>query len=160
MSELRTLLDGAGKNPTLEIKGYQTSSGDVIDYRVKVVGHVGYRKLVQDAITELITGKVPVMPGDSWNQAVQEQQASWSRTLTSEQPEEPEGCYSLKEDGTFVLKNLEVLSLEMQHTAEKKPVNSAEKTKMKKWIVDHTSMKRFLGQLNLCPGKYQTVTVL
>jgi hypothetical protein len=173
-SELRSLLSRF--NPAkhhLVVDGYRTSKGDVINYELALIGSEGYRALVQQSRDYLLATLLGLRPQEfkpeTWFQAVQEQVESWNKTLEGEHtpknygPEAMFSTYSIMaadEGGTTpILRNLKEIKAEIIEAGEKKKVNSASKTLAKAYIVAHTPMAEFVGQINLAPGKYTDVRI-
>jgi hypothetical protein len=171
--EIRNVLDqgyAEGKN-TFTIAGYTTSDGDIVDYRIEVIGSHGYKGLIRESLERLQSGKVtrPVeFPSVIWDAAVAEQITSWQRTLSGEQKPRagavmtPHNGYFLSEEkpDTVILRNCKKLLTVVRFTAKKATVNSSTKTLAKQYITTQTALDSFLGQLNLSPDRLESISIL
>lgn len=168
-SEVRTAL--LNKCP-LFIKGYTSSSGDVADYRVRFLPiRTGYLELVQQSLDMVKEGRVEKPDGFSvevWHQALNEQVNSWTnslegntkkRTFTVELQPHTDGYWFDPQLGSdhMVLRSLQQLDKTVVKVVEKRQVNSADKTRAKEHLARVTPIGSFIGQLNLYPGKFETV---
>jgi len=157
----------------VRITGYRNSDGAVSDYTVKLIGSEGYRALVQASLKMLMNDEIEkpkLVDGDTWLLAKQEKTDSWGKTLNSEhvpnqrqeQFKDVDGLYSQSEyePETVMLRNLELVAKVEQELGSGKTPNSQAKTLAKKYIDENTPMGRYLGQMKLAPGKFDSVTNL
>jgi hypothetical protein len=162
-------ITAASKGGTLHIRGYRSAAGAESNYTVKFLGPNGYRDLVRESLALLRAGKVtnPGFSHEDWGQAVAEKDASWEKTLGGETAPknyakplaEHEGYETyLDAPDTYILRNLMKVSEEIVTAGEEKFVKSAAKTLAKAAIDKMLPISKYLGQLNLVPGKYTSVT--
>ena len=159
----------ASKGGTLHIRGYRTGDGAEMNYTVRLLGSGGYKDLVKESLSLLREGKVfnNGFSHEDWGQAVAEKDASFQKTLDGETAPrnfarammEHEGYSSYEnEPDTFILRNLYKVSEECVTPGQAKTVKSAAKTLAKASIDKQLPIGKYLGQLNLAPGKYISVT--
>ena len=170
MNITQEAIAAAAKGGTLHIRGYRSGSGAETNYTVKLLGPDGYRELVRESLDMLKEGKVVKPEGvdlNIWILACNEKQASFEATLTGETAPrnyarsmmEHEGYSSYEDEpDTFILRNLMKVSEEIVTPGETKMVKSAAKTLAKAAIDKMLPIGKYLGQLNLAPGKYTSVT--
>lgn len=168
MNNARETIAAAAKGGTLRILGYRTGSGAEINYTVRLLGPQGYRELVRESLekTKDIT-RPDEFDSEVWAEALKEKIASFQRTLDGETVSrnfarsmmEHEGYSSYEDEpDTFILRNLLKVSEEIVTPGEVKMVKSAAKTLAKAAMDKMLPIGKYLGQLNLAPGKYNSVT--
>jgi len=172
MKAVKDLLTRA-KNESLlfDICGYQDSNGRLHDYLgLRHAGHAGYLLLVQEAV-DWAEKRKAYIPGwcnspETWIAAVVQQRESWLTTLAGghgrkaqELDYDTSGAWAENKSkpGILVLKALEVTG-EHKHVDE--PVIAEPKTMAAKctaFLRSQSPLKRFVGQLNLAPGKFASI---
>lgn len=173
-TEIITAAHASGQ--ALSIEGYITSAGAVINYTVKLLGPDGYKTLVAESLAVLEDPKrnpprpLEIAP-EVWRQALEEKMDSFRKTLsnssgahkafTKELVEHPGGYATYTGDGeTVVLRNLQEIQKTVVTPGGDKIVNSSAKTLAKAAIDRQLPIGKFIGQLNLAPGKFTSITKL
>lgn len=158
----------ASRGGTLHIRGYRTSNGAEMNYTVKLLGPNGYKDLVRESLEK--AGDLPrpaEFDNEVWAEAMAEKISSWQKTLNGDTAPrsfsralmEHEGYSTYADDpDTYILRNLMKVSEEVVTPGEEKMVKSAAKTLAKAVIDRQLPIGKYLGQLNLAPGKYISVT--
>ncbi len=138
---------------------------------VRLIGKEGYLRLVRESMDKAIAGGIPRDPqfdGPTWSQALQEQLDSWGRTITGTQPIRQHDANLVKETGfslhpekreLTILHHMEVLASAVTTASPKPATKSAAKTLAKAHIRKHSPLDRYLGQLNLAPGKFENLSI-
>lgn len=154
----------------IRITEYQSSStGEVADLTIRLIGREGYHQLIRDSLTVLRSGEIEKpadIDGETWIQAKLEQEASWVTTLVGGHDRDYGPTYTPTENGLYdtdpanpevvVLNHLE----EVEHktlVASAKTVKSRPKTVAKQYIRSRTPVRRYLGRLILKPGKFEAI---
>lgn len=158
---------------TLRIKGYRSSDGKISDFTIRLIGSDGYKELVRQSL-EFIRTKYHAKTSAQVDAAA-ELDNSWSTTLkgghgernfANALVENPMGFFkSANDPNAIVLRNMECLSENVTFEPPPAPPSSrsrgsSEKTIAKRAIESQTPLSRYIGQLNLAPGKYDTVEVV
>lgn len=166
---------------TLVINGYVTSDGDVKDYVIQLLPPSGYRDLIRDSLDELInnadTYLVDLKPADAsieeWQQAVNEQAASFKNSLSDDgkttsarvtRPLTKVGSMYFYSDElaeekvqTVIIKNVLVLSATNHSKDKEEKIPKGNIPKYKHMLRKYLPCSKYAAQLNLAPGKVSLV---
>lgn len=168
MNITQEAIAAAAKGGTLHIRGYRTGTGAEINYTVRLLGPDGYRELVRESLEKAKDIPRPCeFDPEVWAEAFKEKIASFQKTLDGNTAPrnyaralmEHEGYSSVEDEpDTYILRNLMKVSEEIVTPGETKMVKSATKTLAKAAMDKMLPIGKYLGQLNLAPGKYTSVT--
>lgn len=158
------------KNATLCIRGYKSSSGQILDYKLKIPedSHEFYLGLVKESIQAMTDGKIPRPLGvepSVWKEACMSKLVSWNKTINGEQ-EQRESHEKLakvaglleRDDGVIVLSNCELVESKLVKESDTTR-QSKELTIAKQKVASMSPLSKLSPRLNLTPDKVEDVWV-
>ena len=156
-----------------DIIGYQASDGIIHNYKgLKFAGHDGYLRLVRESV-DWAARRAAYVPGwcdsaEVWAKSVEKQSTSWLTTLNGDHGRKQQEL-KVSEDGSYAVDKgrpelviLKSLELTGDHTvtgddgATRKEPKSME-AKCTAFLRTQAPVRRFIGQLNLAPGKFLSI---
>jgi len=155
----------------IRIEGYESTSGSVCNYTVSQLPAGGYKKLVEESLTQLQELKVTndgSFEDAVFNEALSEKITSFEKTLSGEHAQrnfnetlDTHKYYATSESnpGAVVILNLKVI--ETQNLKPKtKVVNSKPKTLAKNAIEKQLPVSSYIGRMNLHPDRLKSITIV
>jgi len=154
-------------NGFIAVAGYKSKSGQVANITLQPLGSGGYHRLIHESIALVESGNV-VKPNniseEVWGVAVNEQLASWRKTLDGGHgrrngyKQKSKGFYGHdrdeSEDTAVYIRNVVVVSKTILEKGEFKEVKSRDKTLAKKALVRQTPLAKYQACLKLREGYF------
>jgi hypothetical protein len=157
------------------VKGYVDSDGVTADKHFKKLEEGGYQRLVKESVTQLLTRGVVNNEGYdtvTWGQAIDELVTTFTKTLKGESGRSYESKETLKpgpvadtaihpDHGGLVISHLVkvVEDTNVNSVEEKAARNSKPLTLAKQYIRSQLPIGKYVGRINLYPGKFNSIEV-
>lgn len=166
---VNTLREAVRSDRPVRITGYRSESGEVSDFVVRIVGKAGYHRLLSESIKEL-QKRLPSLSGVYLNAAL-ELLGSWGKSVAGQHSERnyntkesqqilQEGVYLTQDQSGASVTHMEQIERTVLHEVKAGAVNSSEKTLAKQILTKESPAGRYIGRLNLYPGKFEKIELV
>lgn len=168
---MRAIADGA----EFEVTGYRASDGGVFDYRLRVIGRHGYRKVAEsnrgqlEAMSRsLASSNAPETQRKVVGELLEaaNKQCAEFNVSTAPRPSKEKIAaisddvgWGNDEEEKMVIFRMEILSVTERHPSKLSKTRD-ESSALKKAIRKTLPFEKFLFRINLFPGKYDSVSLV
>jgi hypothetical protein len=149
----------------ISIHKYRAKNGNIANYLVQPLSATGYISKIEQALEFAVNVTKPIQfDQDTWDIALNQQIASWSKTLRGEQHKVnkftkiDKGLYDHEDNDFVYIRNVVLVNYEAVDVKPKKHVNSAQKTLAKQWLVKNSPLSTYGVSFTLEQGNFETVS--
>jgi hypothetical protein len=151
----------------IAISRYRSENGRIANITLQPLGADGYHNLIRKSLEQVEAGNVDKPNGINqavWDQAVEEQCASWRKTLSgghnrkNKFTKDAKGFYTHEEQGDIVtIRNVRIVRKDVLVEGDCPATKSRPLTVAKKLLVGQTPVYYYQGSFKLKPEKFDRI---